>query len=107
MEWLREAACVGEDPELFFPVGTTGPALDDIAAAKRVCARCPVLRECLNWALRTGQTAGVWGGLGEDERTAMLRKDHERRRRPARSDRPTHSDSATHSEGATRGDRAA
>ncbi|GAA3870057.1 hypothetical protein GCM10023084_23900 [Streptomyces lacrimifluminis] len=42
MEWLRRAACKGEDPELFFPVGTMGPAVRDIAAAKLVCAHCPV-----------------------------------------------------------------
>ncbi|CAM5743581.1 Transcriptional regulator WhiB [Streptomyces alboniger] len=59
MEWLRGAACVGEDPELFFPVGTTGPALRDIAAAKRVCARCPVTPECLAFALDCGQTSGA------------------------------------------------
>ncbi|WP_446677701.1 WhiB family transcriptional regulator, partial [Streptomyces galbus] len=48
--WLTEAACVGEDPELFFPVGSTGPALEDVAAAKRVCARCPVIADCLAYA---------------------------------------------------------
>ncbi|WP_189866804.1 WhiB family transcriptional regulator [Streptomyces poonensis] len=73
MEWLRQAACVGEDPDLFFPVGTTGPALQDIADAKRICAGCPVISECLSWALGSGQTSGVWGGLAEDERTALLR----------------------------------
>jgi WhiB family redox-sensing transcriptional regulator len=73
MEWLCEAACVGEDPDLFFPVGTTGPALDEVAAAKRVCARCPVTRECLAWALDSRQTAGVWGGMCEEERTELLR----------------------------------
>ncbi|MFF4249939.1 WhiB family transcriptional regulator [Streptomyces sp. NPDC001663] len=82
MEWLRGAACAGEDPELFFPVGTEGPALRDIAAAKRVCARCPVTVECLDWALRSGQTSGVWGGTCEEERTALLRTDtHDARRR--------------------------
>ncbi|WP_326672780.1 WhiB family transcriptional regulator [Streptomyces canus] len=82
MEWLRRAACVGEDPELFFPVGTQGPALRDIAAAKRVCARCPVTIECLDLALRDGQTSGVWGGTCEQERDALLRDgiDHARRR---------------------------
>jgi WhiB family redox-sensing transcriptional regulator len=74
MEWLRRAACVGEDPELFFPVGTTGPALDEVAAAKRVCAGCPVRRECLNWALDNGQLAGVWGGMSEEERGDLLRR---------------------------------
>ncbi|MGW0828124.1 WhiB family transcriptional regulator [Streptomyces sp. NPDC002845] len=73
MEWLRRAACAGEDPDLFFPVGTSGPALEDIVAAKRVCARCPVTVQCLTWALSNGQTSGVWGGLCEDERAALLR----------------------------------
>ncbi|MEU9956385.1 WhiB family transcriptional regulator [Streptomyces sp. NPDC050982] len=73
MEWLRRAACAEEDPELFFPVGTVGPARRDIAAAKRVCARCPVAGQCLAWALSTGQTSGVWGGTGEEERAALLR----------------------------------
>ncbi|MEW2400711.1 WhiB family transcriptional regulator [Streptomyces sp. NPDC046862] len=73
MEWLRSAACVDEDPDLFFPVGSSGPALRDIAAAKRVCARCPVISQCLSWALSSGQTTGVWGGLCEEERAALLR----------------------------------
>ncbi|GHB35427.1 MULTISPECIES: WhiB family transcriptional regulator [Streptomyces] len=73
MEWLRRAACAEEDPELFFPVGSVGPARHDIAAAKRVCARCPVTGQCLAWALSTGQTSGVWGGTGEEERAALLR----------------------------------
>ncbi|MDQ0687748.1 WhiB family redox-sensing transcriptional regulator [Streptomyces achromogenes] len=73
MEWLRVAACVGEDPEMFFPVGTAGPALREAEAAKRVCARCPVSAECLSYALGSGQTSGVWGGTGEQERVALLR----------------------------------
>ncbi|MBV1941405.1 WhiB family transcriptional regulator [Streptomyces sp. BV286] len=73
MEWLRRAACVDEDPELFFPVGTVGPALRDTTAAKRVCARCAVAGPCLDWALATGQTSGVWGGTGEEERAVLLR----------------------------------
>ncbi|MEV0636181.1 WhiB family transcriptional regulator [Streptomyces sp. NPDC050619] len=73
MEWLRRAACAGEDPELFFPVSTSGPALRDIAAAKRVCARCPVITPCLTFALSNGQTSGVWGGTHEEERDALLR----------------------------------
>ncbi|GHD24315.1 hypothetical protein GCM10010335_07920 [Streptomyces galbus] len=73
MMWLTEAACVGEDPELFFPVGSTGPALEDVAAAKRVCARCPVIADCLAYALGSGQTSGVWGGTDEAERADLLR----------------------------------
>jgi WhiB family redox-sensing transcriptional regulator len=55
MDWRHEAACREEDPEVFFPVGNTGPA-------------------CLAWALESGQDAGVWGGLSEDERRAMKRR---------------------------------
>ncbi|GHK02078.1 WhiB family transcriptional regulator [Streptomyces sp. NPDC003753] len=85
MEWLRQAACVGEDPELFFPVGTAGPAVEETAAAKRVCRRCPVMGECLDWALGSGQTTGVWGGTGEQERAELLRATRERpTRRSAR-----------------------
>ncbi|MEV5886539.1 WhiB family transcriptional regulator [Streptomyces sp. NPDC052020] len=75
MEWLRRAACADEDPELFFPVGTTGPALRDIDAAKKVCARCPVTAECLEFALGCGRASGVWGGTCEEERVALLRTD--------------------------------
>jgi hypothetical protein len=53
---------------LFFPVGTSGPVLVQTARAKAVCRRCPVMIQCRTWALTTGQAAGVWGGMSEDER---------------------------------------
>lgn len=71
--WWERAACRKEDPELFFPVGTSGPARLQLAEAKAVCHGCPVIAECLDWALATGQRHGVWGGLGEDERGELLR----------------------------------
>lgn len=69
--WRGKAACREEDPELFYPVGTTGPALAQVREAKAVCTRCPVTAQCLAWALETGQRFGVWGGKSEDERKAM------------------------------------
>lgn len=69
--WLDGAACLHVDPELFFPVGTTGPALDQIDEAKRVCRGCPVTKRCLAQALETGAASGIWGGTTEDERRAM------------------------------------
>jgi WhiB family redox-sensing transcriptional regulator len=74
MDWRDRAACRDEDPELFFPVGTSGPALLQIAEAKAVCRRCPVSSECLKWALASGQDAGVWGCMSEDERRALKRR---------------------------------
>lgn len=68
MDWRARAACRDEDPELFFPIGNSGPALPQIAAAKRVCDSCPVRDACLDWAMESGEDFGVWGGLTEDER---------------------------------------
>lgn len=74
MDWRHRAACRDEDPELFFPIGTTGPALLQIEEAKTVCRGCDVREQCLQFALETGQDAGVWGGLSEDERRALKRR---------------------------------
>ena len=92
MDWRHKAICRDEDPELFFPVGNSGPALAQIAEAKIVCNRCPVTAECLTWALESGQDAGVWGGMSEDERRALKRRRARTRttvcRRRSRSVRP-------------------
>lgn len=74
MDWRDNAGCLTVDPELFFPVGNTGPALDQIAKAKSVCAHCIVTDDCLKYALDTSQDAGVWGGLSEDERRTLKRR---------------------------------
>ncbi|MDT0542716.1 MULTISPECIES: WhiB family transcriptional regulator [Streptomyces] len=72
MEWWRHAACVDEDPELFFPVGVAGPAAQEQRArAKWICGRCPVIDECREYALDAGVTHGVWGGTSEEERRAL------------------------------------
>ncbi len=84
MTWRQHAACLGENPEIFFPIGTTGPALEQIQHAKAVCQRCPVATQCLDWAIDTRQDTGVWGGRSEDERLA-LRRARQRRRRPIAS----------------------
>lgn len=73
MDWVHRAKCRDVDPELFFPVGTTGPAAAQIEAAKEVCVKCSVRDECLEWALVTGQDAGVWGGTSEEERRSIRR----------------------------------
>jgi len=81
LEWWRWAACQGADPELFFPVAAQGPAREEIARAKAVCAGCRVRRQCLQFALDTSQMHGVWGGTTEDERLPHVRREHELRER--------------------------
>jgi WhiB family transcriptional regulator, redox-sensing transcriptional regulator len=66
--WVFSGACRDADPDLFFPIGSSGPGLRQIAEAKAICARCPVITDCLSYALATGQDAGVWGGTTEQER---------------------------------------
>ena len=72
--WRVHASCRDVDPDLFFPVGTTGQALDQIDAARQVCAACPVRTECLEYALSTNQDSGVWGGTSEEERRSLRRQ---------------------------------
>lgn len=80
MDWRHRAACLTEDPELFFPIGNSGPALAQVEQAKSVCQRCEVRDVCLKWALETGQDAGVWGGMSEEERRSLKRRNARARR---------------------------
>ena len=77
--WRNSAACRDTDPDLFFPVGQTGPAIAHIASAKAVCTTCAVNRECLEYALMTNQDAGIWGGKTEDERRKIRRERRKQR----------------------------
>ena len=71
--WRQQAICRDTDPDLFFPVGTTGQALVQIERAREVCNQCPVKRDCLEFALETNQDSGIWGGASEEERRAIRR----------------------------------
>jgi WhiB family redox-sensing transcriptional regulator len=81
MDWRHIAACRDVDPELFFPIGNTGPALLQIEEAKQVCRRCEATEACLRWALDSSQDSGVWGGMSEDERRALKRRNARSRTR--------------------------
>ena len=75
-DWRLRAACRDTGPDLFFPVGLTGPAaVEDADAAKAVCRNCPVCAECLEFAMVSNQQAGVWGGATEEERRTLRRSD--------------------------------
>ncbi len=83
--WRHQAACRHTDANLFFPVGSTGSAIDQIDAAKAVCRSCPVQDACLRFAFETNQEAGVWGGKDEDERRRLRKTWRAGRQRPTRS----------------------
>lgn len=72
--WRKYSLCRDTDPELFFPVGTTGQALVQIEEARRVCGECTVREECLQFALETNQDSGIWGGTSEEERRKLRRE---------------------------------
>lgn len=72
--WRRHAVCRDTDPELFFPVGSTGQALLQLSKAKETCNQCTVKIECLQFAIDTNQDSGVWGGTSEEERRALRRQ---------------------------------
>ena len=73
--WVDDAACrePGIDPELFFPVNESAPPAAQLAAARAICARCPVTEQCLGWALRAGEPVGIWGGTTPEERRRTRR----------------------------------
>lgn len=66
--WKAFANCRGTDTEAFFP--EVGHSAD---MAKRVCGRCIVADDCLEWALVNDERFGVWGGLSERQRASLVR----------------------------------
>ena len=67
-EWQGRGLCVGEDPDVFFPShGDPG------AQARQICAACAVRDDCLGYAIDTDEF-GVWGGLDQDERRSLRRR---------------------------------
>lgn len=72
-DWRDTAACRDTDPDLFFPVGSTGLAAQQIIAAKAVCEACASKALCLQFAIENNQDSGVWGGTSEEERRTLRR----------------------------------
>lgn len=72
--FISRAVCAQTDPEAFFPEKG-----ESVREAKRVCASCEVRLECLEYALANNERFGVWGGMSERERRAILAARRERR----------------------------
>ena len=67
-DWAGRGSCVQADPDALFVRGAAQQV------AKVVCQKCPVIAECLADALDNRTEFGVWGGMTERERRAMLRR---------------------------------
>jgi WhiB family redox-sensing transcriptional regulator len=80
-EWLAAGACVSADPDLFFPVETGEAGARQAAVAQRICGRCRVRRQCLEYAMNNGQMHGIWGGTTAEERVRVRRQRTSPRRR--------------------------
>jgi WhiB family transcriptional regulator, redox-sensing transcriptional regulator len=80
-EWRAASACLNTDPDVFFPVAVGSAASKQVARAMRICAGCAVRQQCLDFAMRSGEKDGIWGGTTPEERVRARRA---RNRRPAR-----------------------
>ena len=74
--WQEQGACRKQDPELFFLSENSRGGIKNkqIVMAKKVCGTCPVINECLEFAIETEQNFGIWGGLSEDEIATAVRR---------------------------------
>jgi WhiB family transcriptional regulator, redox-sensing transcriptional regulator len=80
-DWRAAGACLTADPDLFFPVAVSTAASPQVSLALRICDGCRVKQQCLDFAMRTRESAGIWGGTTAEERIRVLRARH---RRPGR-----------------------
>jgi WhiB family redox-sensing transcriptional regulator len=74
-DWREAGACLTADPDLFFPVavGDGDAARQQVSRALRICADCTVKQQCLEFAMRTREPVGIWGGTTPEERARVLR----------------------------------
>ncbi|MCY3785140.1 MAG: WhiB family transcriptional regulator [bacterium] len=80
---MRRASCASESPDVFFPSDGVG-----VLRAQKICAECPVMNECLEYALANHISHGVWGGASERQRRRMQNKRRQQRLKRAVSERP-------------------
>lgn len=78
--WRAASACLTADPDLFFPIAAGYALNKQVSRALLICDGCPVRRQCLDFAMQTGEKDGIWGGTTPEERTRARRA---RSRRPA------------------------
>ena len=85
-QWKSMAACGSAEPDLFFPISAAASNQVQVTEAKVLCARCLVRRECLDFAIRTRQMHGIWGGMTEEERYSAVKSHQQLAARSAAPD---------------------
>ena len=80
-DWLAAGACLSADPDLFYPATTGALGARQAAKAQRICGRCTVRRECLEFAMNSREVHGIWGGTTPEERVRARRQRAAARRR--------------------------
>ena len=85
--WRAAGACLTADPDLFFPIANGQVADRQIMKARQICAHCQVQRQCLDFAMRTAEADGIWGGTTPEERIRARRARAAKRRRQAENPR--------------------
>ncbi|MGP3963259.1 WhiB family transcriptional regulator [Nonomuraea sp. 3N208] len=77
LRWSAYAACQDADPGLFFPITWDDHPGQPNDQARRICQGCPVQQACLDWALRTGEPEGMWGGTTPAERRRLRARERQ------------------------------
>jgi WhiB family redox-sensing transcriptional regulator len=83
-DWMRQAACLPVDPEIFFPTPKSESGIwggessaerrKAVKAAQVICEPCPVKAECFAYAHRIGATSGIWAGIDFDDYHLLRRR---------------------------------
>jgi WhiB family transcriptional regulator, redox-sensing transcriptional regulator len=76
--WRAASACLNADPDMFFPVAVGTAASKQVSLALRICEGCAVRQHCLDFAMRSGEKDGIWGGTTPEERIRARRASHRR-----------------------------
>ncbi len=82
-DWRATGACLSADPELFFPIAASSYSPRQVTRALHVCAGCTVREQCLDFAMRTNESHGIWGGTTPEERVRARRRKTRRSGRTA------------------------
>lgn len=71
--WMDEAVCIGKGDVFFSETSTTLNNKKSLIQAKAMCSSCPVVVDCLVFAINNEEDYGVWGSFSARERSALVK----------------------------------